>query len=154
MKYDILGVPQAEYKKGIAVRIIICVAVAFVAVLANILLTVFRTDSTHVAFLIVNILSDVIAFCFIFFFVSTQILFRKKLYKLAVRSGEKISGEITGISELTETVNGLECYEISLQDTDLKKVFLAKEGAVPYDLNGKVKVTIVDNIVVEAEVQS
>lgn len=154
MKYNLLGMPAAKYKNGITVRIVNCVVVALVAVLLNILLTVFRTEATHVAFLIINIVADIVAFCFIFFFVNTQILFRKKLYKLAVQSGEKMSGEITGISELTETISGLECFEISLQDVDLKKVFLAKEGAVPYDLNGKVEVTVVDNIVVDAEVLS
>lgn len=154
MKYEILGVSKSEYNKKIMARVIICIAVALVAVILNILLTVFRTDSTHTAFLVINIVADTVAFCFIYFFVSTQILFRKKLYKLSGKTSGLVVGEIKEISNNTQTVNGLECYEVTVEAEGTRKVFLAKEGAVPSDLNGKVKLVLSDNIVVSAEVQS
>lgn len=154
MKYGILGVPLNDYIKGITVRIVISVAVCLVAVLLNILLTVFRTDSTHIAFLLINIIADIIAFCFVYFFVSTSILPRKRLYKLACREkdGKTFKGEITEISENIETVNGFDCYELTFQTDTTLKMFLINGSGVPSDLKGKVKVTVVDNIVVAAEV--
>lgn len=154
MKYELLGVPQSKYKKGITVRIVICAAVAFVAVLLNVLLTVFRTEQTHVAFLSVNILADIIAFCFIFFFVSTQITPRKRLYKLSTQKGTVLKGEAVEISETTQTVNGFECFELTVQSEGVRKVFIVKSSAIPADLIGRVILTVADNIVIEAEVLS
>lgn len=152
MKYEILGVPQNKYKKGITVRIIICIATVIVAVIINVLLTVFRTDSTHIAFLILNIISDVTALGFVYFFISVSILPRKKLYKISLKPNGKISGKIIEVSQNTQTVNGLECYEIILQAECCKRVFLAKEGAVPANVSGNVVLTVADNIVISAEV--
>lgn len=156
MSYSILGKTENQYKKSITIRKLISVAVCFVAVLLNILLTVFRTDSTHIAFLLINIFADILVFCFVYFFVSTSIVPRIRLYKLACRKddGKIFKGEITEISENTETVNGFDCNELTLQTDTALKMFLINGSGVPSDLKGKVKVTVVDNIVVTAEVLS
>lgn len=156
MSYCILGKTENQYKKSITIRKLISVAVCFVAVLLNILLTVFRPDSTHIAFLLINIFADILAFCFVYFFVSTSIVPRIRLYKLAcrVKDGKIFKGEITEISENIETVNGFDCNELTLQTDTTLKMFLINGSGVPSDLKGKVKVTVVDNIVVTAEVLS
>lgn len=156
MKSTILGVPVEQYKKKINTDIVLITVLGIITVAVNILLTVFVSENTLIAFLFVNILLDIIVFCFIYFWISVRILPYKKLYKIAIRSsiGESLKGEVVSVTEQTETVNGLECYELTLNAKGIRKIFIAKEGAIYKDLSGIVELKMVDNIVVEAEILS
>lgn len=155
MSYYILGRSKEEYKKRIDRQKEVCFIIFSMAVLANLILCVLRTDSTHIMFLIINIVLDSIVFSFVFFNVSTWILPMKRLYRLAIRekSGIRISGVISGISDSTEMIYGLECYELTVEEENVRKVFVVKNSAFPFELQETVVLCTVDNIVIRAEAQ-
>lgn len=155
MSYYILGISREEYRKSINRQIGICIAVLLSALLLNLLFCLLRTDESHTLFLILNILADGIGFSVIFFLAGTQILPAEKLYALALREkdGVALEGVIRNISGTPETVCGLECLEVTLEEEVIRKVFVVREGEFPCGEGQAVRLTVVDNLVVRAQVR-
>lgn len=155
MSYYILGTNEKEYKKKTSAWEALCIVLLLVTAAFNLLLCFLRTEALHTVFLTANIVTDAATFSFLFFFINTQILPRKKLCAVAAREnrGTTLTGVISEISGATEMVCGFACYEVTVESETIRKVFAAKEGAVPFELTGEATLVLVDNLIVRAEAQ-
>ncbi len=155
MSYYILGTNEKEYKKKTSAEETRCIALLLVTVAVNILLCSLRTEAVHTVFLILNIVTDTVVFSFLFFFINTQIVPRKKLCAVAAgeNRGSRLTGIISEIAGMTETVRGFACYEVTVETEMTRKVYAVKEGAVPFELTGEATLVLVDNLIVRAEAQ-
>ena len=151
MKKSILGTSKEEYRRKLNIYIAITVAVIVITVALNVVLTLLRTESTHAAFLAVNIIADIAAVWFTIFFVSNVIVIKKRLFSLAERSaaGETFTAEAESVSANTVRVSFFNCFEVVC--TDGRKFYCAKNGALCVTAGMKATFTLVENILVEVE---
>lgn len=152
MTHELLSVPADEYKKRLIAKTITVIAIFTMIVVMNILFCVFRTDSTHIAFLILNIVSDIACLWLLWFFIGVVFIPQKKLLALTERKNVQIVyGGIEKVSDKTKRVSGFNCYEISVVGNGLRTLFIIENGNIPTELKGQVKFFTVDNIVISAE---
>lgn len=154
MTYTVLGIEKTEYSKRLKIKTAVSFAALVLVILLNVLLCVFRTESTHTAFLIINIVSDVAAIWFVYFYIRVVFIPQKRLLGLSKREeyGQVLVGRIADISDKSKKVSGFDCYELKLSDGD-RTVFLIADCNIPKEMCGEVKLHTVDNIVVAAEVE-
>lgn len=151
----ILPCDKTLYKKKLTTKKIIAVFAVAITLLVNILLVALRTESTHTAFLIVNILTDAICGCFLIAFIYFKILPDGKLYSLATffqTAKQSLCGVVTKISQETITVSKLDCRTVTLVCEKGKRVvYEASIGNIKLEQGKKYEICAADNIVVSAE---
>lgn len=152
MSYYILGNAKERFREKTIRETAGCIAVCVAVIAVNLLLCLVRTEATHLAFLLINIVTDSAVFGLLFFFAGTRLLPRRKLYALALREpkGVVMAGRIGKQLGPPKIVGGLECVVVPVEEMASRKVFVAVESGVPFDLEGDVVLTLVDNIVVRA----
>lgn len=146
-----------EYAKKLNIKRITVVCVFVAVLLLNILLTVLRNDQTHVAFLTINIISDIACGWFIIAFYFFAIASQSKLLKLVSADEslkQKITGTVTEISRFAQTVSKFRCVSVTVVNGDEKRtVFVAEGGGISLEKDMSYLLTTAENIVIFAEVQ-
>lgn len=148
MKYTLLDNKSvADVKKRISIHIAITLIAVLVAVSLNILLSIFRSETTHVAFLVINIMVDLFSLWFTVFIVDNVIAPERRLFRLYSRLeyGEKFDGKVINISEGYTRVCGISCYAVDLDGG--RRIFVTGNNSIKQGFVGTF--TLVDNIVVE-----
>lgn len=142
----------SDYKKLLNRRITLVIIVAIIAVVLNVLLCVFRSDSTHIAFLVINIITDISAGCFVAAYTLLKIAPERKLYKLCIKGQnfcKSVEGEIESISNTTTCVYGFRCFEVKVSE---KTVYMLDGVGLTLCVGEKLKLKTVQNIIISAEV--
>ena len=154
MKYSIIKGSSAELEKKITIQTAICGGISAVVILANILLCVFVTSTTHIAFLVINIVTDTALLCFLFGFISCAIVPEKEILKLVKNKnghGQIIEGKIVEVSENVQSIQRYRCRQISIETSEGARRVFVIVGTPIENIDGRIKLTAVSNIVVEAE---
>ncbi len=149
-----LGCEKTQYKKKLILIFPLIAAASVAVIVLNVLLTMFRTDATHIAFVTINIVFDIAAVWGIYAVTITKILPMKRLLSLYERSekiGKKQHGTVLYISEKTVCVQGFQCFRISFEtDTAQSDLYLIENG-ISLE-NGKAyTVSTVENLICSAE---
>lgn len=118
---------------------------AGVTVLLNILLALFRTDSTHTWFLLVNIATDIACGVYLVYDLSFNCGPKKRLLKMNSRMKEKLSGVITEIEPHTTRYADLDCYCVKL---DKRRTFLPAD-TLQLEVGSQVELTLSGNVILE-----
>lgn len=143
------------YSKKLATRKGIAIAVAVITVILNVLLSVFRTDNTHTAFLVINILADIACGWFEIAWYLFAISMQNKILKLATANAkltQSVSGTVTDVSEDTQVVSKLQCRRVTVEGDETRIVFVVDGSGIALECGAKYSVTTVDNIAICAEV--
>ena len=146
MKQTFLGAPPDEIKKQIRARVILGVSALLIAAAVNIALTLLRTPENHTAFLIINIVLDLIVGWFCVYLLDSHVLPNRRLLRLYGERGTKLSGTVDSVSENTERYSGFDCLVITIGD---QKVFVINNGNLKLEPGQDVTVDAVHGIVKE-----
>lgn len=147
---SILPCSKETYRLNLKRKKYICIAVAAVTVLLNLVLCLLRSDGNANLLKWINILLDVIVGWLLFGYASMEILPAQKLYSLAMRAekaGVRLQGTVSEVSEKTEHNNGLTCKAVKLAGETLRRVYLPE--MITLHVGDEVQLLICDNIVVE-----
>lgn len=156
MKYDILKMPCKKYKDNMIVWLVVIIGSAVITAILNICLSVFRTDATHTASLIVNIVSDVLVAWFIIT-VLYYVLFPKyriyRLYKQGKERSEIVSGQLIEKCG-TQRYDKIDCTVYSIETSaEKRKVFVPQNTFDDYiKIGDGLTLSVVNNIVCTVEV--
>ncbi len=150
----VLGADKAKFKKRI-VHFFLLIAVVSVAVIVlNVLLAVFRTDATHTAFLIINIVTDIALFWGIIYAVVAVINPKRKLltiYERGENSGKSITGKVVEISEKPEMFQGFTCRAVTVETDDGNYELYLIEGGIELKAGIGYGLKTVENLIIFAE---
>lgn len=153
MKLSLLKCEPEQLNKKINNRIIICVITSVAVIILNLLLSVFVTSQTKIAFAVLNIVLDILLLWFLYTFISCALIPDKRMLRLmrsAEKHGQKINGNITGISEEVQSVQGYRCRQLKIETVDGERNIFVIVGTALENVQGKVSLTVTSNIVVEA----
>lgn len=150
----ILGTDKAKYKKHITHFFLLVVAVSVAVIVLNVLLAVFRTDATHTAFIIINIIADIAAAWGVYALLTVKLLPMKKLinlYERGERNGKAQIGTVTEISDKTLCVQGFQCFKVTLNaDGNTVELFLIENG-ISVETGKSYNLFTVENLIYKAE---
>lgn len=144
----------AVCKKKTTQYFLLNAAVSVAVIVFNILLTVFRTDATHLTFLILNILSDIAAVWTVYAITVLKIIPAKKLLALCKRgeSGAKtVCGTVTDVSENRVSVQGFACLKITIENGDGQTELYLAGDFLTLEKGKKYKLFTVENLISAAE---
>lgn len=144
-KQWIYGMTPEEFGEKLKKRLIFDGVLAGATVLLNLLLAVFRTDSTHIWFLLANILTDIACGVYLVYDLSANYVPEKRLLELNRRMKEQISGEITEIEPYTTRFADLDCYCVKLGK---RRTFLPA-NTLQLDVGSQVELTLSGNVILE-----
>lgn len=130
-----------------------CIAVLCAAAVINICLAVFCSDETYTAYIVANILTDIIAFWAVYSFADFYLLpqYRKYcLYKKAAQSGERLTGRFTEFT-VGSKYDKFDCVTAVFDCGGEKRKIFIIENTFESFLNsdGEVSLLLSDNIAVE-----
>ena len=143
------------YRKKLTTRKGIAIAVAAITVILNVLLSVFRTDNMHTAFLVINILADIACGWFEIAWYLFAISIQAKLLKLATANSElaqNVSGTVTSVSGDTQVVSKLQCRKVTVEGEETRIIFVVDDSGIMFKCGVKYSIATVDNIATYAEV--
>ena len=150
----ILGCDKLKYKKNIH-HFFLHIAVVSAAVIAlNVLLAVFRTDATHTAFLIINILTDITLLWTMIYFLVAVIIPRKRLlavYERGEKNGKAQIGTVTHVSEKTTRYQGFTCRALSVETGSIDYELYLIESGMELKNGTAYKLQTVENLIISAE---
>ncbi len=144
-KQWIYGMSPEDFGKSLKKRLIFDGVLAGGVFVLNILLTIFRTDSTHTWFLLTNILTDIACGVYLVYDLSFRCTPKRRLLKLNRRMKETVSGVITEIEPYTTRYAGLDCYCIMLEK---RRTFLPA-NTLRLEVGTQVELTLSGNIILE-----
>lgn len=153
MKKNFLTNSIEQTKSSIKKQYILALIAVMVAIVANILLCVFRTDSTHKLFLTINIVLDVLVGWFVYGLLSIKTMPQKNRLKLAEKAltvGENIVGSVVDVTQQSQKVCKLNCKTLSVDIGIDRKIFVVENTLEKYLIVGKrLNMLVVDNILIE-----
>ena len=150
----VLGCDKQVYKKRLFIYFLLIAVVSVAVIALNILLAVFRTDATHIAFLIINIISDIVAVWYLLAAVTVGIIPKKKLLKLYERgekSGKENKLNIIEISNKTIVVQGFKCCTVTVDGEGVEAEIYLIKGAIQLEKGQVYKLGLVEGIIYYAE---
>lgn len=113
MKQTVLGMSPTAYQKILRRRTLLCLAVAGLALGLNILFTILRTDTNHTLMLILNILSDILAGCFLVTFISLRILPQRRLFRLFAKDKTVFEMTVESICDQPRRYMDMDCVTVN-----------------------------------------
>lgn len=119
MKRSVLGLSPARYRKKLFARFIGCGLLAGLTLGINILLFSLRTDKTHMAFLLINILSDILCGCFLVYVLTAKLAPMLQLYRLSCRPLSSVSGTVSAIGDRPIRYMDLDCFSVCVGQRQL-----------------------------------
>lgn len=157
MKVNILSVSASDFKKRLLTELSIIIASAVILLAINLTLLFVANENTKIAFICINVITDVAFAWFVVAYLNISWLPRLNKLRL-VNKKENISYKISGIIEKVgekKRYNKFDCYKIFISDEENGKAVYCIEGTVENLLipDIKVKLTLVDNLVIECEVE-
>ena len=106
---EIVGAELKKHKRK-------CTAICAIALITNVLLTMFTTETTIKLFLIINILLDIVVGMYVYTYYLANISTQKKLIAISQKAIEKVSGTVEKISDETITHLSIECVEVKVSE--------------------------------------
>lgn len=146
MKQNCLGENQYILEDQIRNRVILCVAALLIAIISNIIITLFRTPDNHTALMLLNMALDIAAGWFGVWQLDSFILPYRKLLKLYRKKGTTITGIVETVSEKTERYYDFDCIAATV---DGHKVFIIENGSISLVPAQLVTLEVVHGIVKE-----
>ncbi len=143
------------YKKRLAMRKIIAILAVALTVILNVLFSVFRSDETHVAFLAINIISDIACGWFLIAWYQFAISNQRKILSLATAKKEltqTVRGNVVAISDSTQVVSQLQCYKVTVEGNETRVIFVVENCGITLERGVAYNITTADNIAISAEV--
>jgi hypothetical protein len=113
----------------------------------NIFLCHLRTDQNHYWLLTANVLLDVLCGWFLIYHMTEKHLVLKRMIRLQKGNRSTITAEITGISEHTQRIPGLNCFVVTANG---RRLFLPERGNISLEIGKTYTLDFVDNVIVEA----
>lgn len=147
MKTNILGTTPERYRKILCMRIGKCIGITCLALLANTLLTLFRSEENHTLLLLLNIVIDIACAFFMIYYISEYVLPPRRLYRLFFVPSHTYSGVVRHISAETQRYRGIDCVVITI---DTHCFFLPAEFPEP-EIGVAISVKTASNIILEVE---
>lgn len=154
MKYDILGGNDINKKiKAFKLNIALCVALIALVLAINLTLLFCCTDKTRLVFTVVNIVTDLLTFFFVYAFCAIKLSYDKKIINIVQQGIQKteITGTVSKVNGNTIKVCGLDMFSANVQtDNGIRKVFFIDDAIC--ELSGKtVEIMLFDNVVVSVQ---
>lgn len=146
MNQTVLGENQYLLEDRIRNRIIFCASVMAVAIVCNIILTIFRTPQNHTIFMLLNMALDMAAGWFCVWQLDSFIVPYKKLLKLYRKTGTTVSGTVEEISSQTQRYYSFDCIAVTV---DGHKLFVVENSTISLELTQSVTLEVVHGIVKE-----
>ncbi len=144
----VFGNTRAELSHEIGkMRALMISAAAFTLVL-NIALVLLRNDSNHTAMSVINIVTDILAGCFLLFFYDMKYLPKRSVEKLMLPSLERAEIEVIEINEDTEKHRGIDVRRVVTSE-DI--YYLPYGAAVKLETGGRVAVYTLSSVILEVE---
>ncbi len=150
----ILGKDKLKFREKFHHIILIVIVVSVAVIALNALLAIFRTDATHMAFLVINIVTDIALLWGILYTVLAVIIPRKKLlvlYERGENSGKCTTGKICEISDKTEVFQRFTCYSVTLEADGGNLEFYLIEGGIDLKIGFVYRLKTVENLIISAE---
>ena len=144
-KQWIYGMSPEEFGAKLKKQITFDALLAGATLLLNILLTIFRNDSNHTWFLLVNILTDIACGIYLVYDLTFRYAPQKRVLKLNRRMKETYSGQITEIEPYTTRYADLDCYCVKL---DKRRTFLPAD-TLQLEVGMEVELTLSGNVILE-----
>ena len=144
-KQWIYGMPPEAFGSRLKKKMTRDAMLAGVTLLLNILLVIFRNDSTHTLFLLINITSDIACGFYLVYDLSFNLAPQRRLLKLHNRMKETISGEITEIESNPTRFANLDCICVHLGK---RRTFLPVD-TLQLSVGMQVELTLVANVILE-----
>lgn len=150
----ILGKDKLKYKKQITHYFLLLASVSVAVAVTNILLAVFRTDATHIAFLVINILTDIALLWGIIYTIVNAITPKRKLlvlYERGEKNGKSQIGKVKRISKKTERYQGFACCAVTVETGSADyELYLIAYG-IGLETDKSYKFITVENLIISAE---
>lgn len=150
----ILGCDKEQFKKTIIHFFLFITVVSVAVIVLNVLLAVFRTDSTHIAFLVINIVIDIAVIWFVISVMCLVIAPRRKLialYERGEKNGVLEKGKVISVSERTICIAGFQCYKVSFETQNGNRELNLIQNSLILTQDEIFKVKTVDGIIISAE---
>ena len=144
-KQWIYGMPPEAFEEKLKKRMVRNGVIAGMTLVMNILLVLFRTEQTHIWFLLINILTDIACGVYLVYNLSFVHAPERRLLKLSRRMKETLSGVITEIEPYTTRYADLDCYCVQL---DKRRTFLPAD-TLQLEVGMEVELTLSGNVILE-----
>lgn len=112
MRYIILNKSEDVARLELKKHKTNCILLIALTLVVNLLLTIFTTDTTMTAFLVINILIDIASGIFVYTYYLANISTQKKLVTIFRKSRDEVKGTVENISEDICTHLAIECVEV------------------------------------------
>lgn len=150
----VLGCDKTEYKKHFIHFFLPIIVVSVTVIVLNVLLAVFRTETTHIAFLVINILSDIAAVWYVIAAVTVGVIPKKKLLKFFERgekSGKEKNVSVKEISDKSIVIQGFKCRTVTVYGDEGEAEIFLIEGGLQLEKERKYKIGLLEGIIYFAE---
>ncbi len=150
MKQTILKIDEKIYSKQLNTRKAICITVAIVTVLLNVLFCFLRNDDNHKLMLALNIVIDILVAWFVYAFLSFAVLPQSRLLKLYKSKRLLCRGVVTEISQEIQRVQQFDCYQVVI-GVENPRVFFLPNNCIVLEVGKECQFATASNIIVEVE---
>ena len=147
MRYNVLNKSEDQARSDLKKHKTLCIMIGVIVLAINILLTLFTTDATFTAFLIINILIDIVAGVYIFTYYLANIRTQKKLIAIFSKTKEEIKGTIEDISSDTLTHLSIDCVKVKVSE----RILFLPIGTIELTCGENIIAYCSSNVIVEVE---
>lgn len=148
MMQTILGTDQQKYSKALKSKKILCIVVAVIAVVLNVVFCLLRNDDNHTTMLILNVAVDLFCAWFVIFFCTFVLPTQSKQLSLYSGVQQSYKGVVTNISTDTQRTFGLDCLSVAIGD-DNRTFFLPDNGHMILEVGKQYVLQVCSNVIVE-----
>ncbi len=147
MKQTVLNQPAQTLSKKLSLCAALCILAAAATLCCNILLALTFTENTRTAYLLVNVLSDVIVGSLILFIICTYLQPRRKHLLLARQAGSSYTAVVESISRTPLRYLGVDCLEVLAEG---RRLFLPC-NTILLETGVRYRFQTASNVIMEAE---